>query len=49
MIEVASSGRAGCQSTECKKESVKIGKNELRLGTWVDIPDRGGSWRWRHW
>ncbi|POS87861.1 hypothetical protein EPUL_000220, partial [Erysiphe pulchra] len=21
----------------------------LRLGTWVDIPDRGGSWRWRHW
>ncbi|RKF81410.1 putative zf-parp type zinc finger protein [Golovinomyces cichoracearum] len=48
-VEVAPSGRAGCQSTDCKKAAIKIGKNELRLGTWVDIPDRGGSWRWRHW
>ncbi|KHJ35347.1 putative zf-parp type zinc finger protein [Erysiphe necator] len=48
-VEVASSGRAGCQSTDCKKAGTKIGKGELRLGTWVDIPDRGGSWRWRHW
>ncbi|RKF63722.1 putative zf-parp type zinc finger protein, partial [Erysiphe neolycopersici] len=49
LIEVASSARAGCQSTDCKKAGIKIGKGELRLGTWVDIPDRGGSWRWRHW
>ncbi|CCU77469.1 zf-PARP type zinc finger protein [Blumeria hordei DH14] len=48
-IEVASSGRAGCQSTDCKKAGTKIAKDELRMGTWVDIPDRGGSWRWRHW
>ncbi|KAI0999163.1 hypothetical protein K3495_g9034 [Podosphaera aphanis] len=48
-VEVSSSGRAGCQSSDCKKAGNKIPKNELRLGTWVDIPDRGGSWRWRHW
>ncbi|CAD6502041.1 BgTH12-02284 [Blumeria graminis f. sp. triticale] len=48
-VEVASSGRAGCQSTDCKKAGTKIAKDELRMGTWVDIPDRGGSWRWRHW
>ncbi|KAL3418908.1 hypothetical protein PVAG01_09129 [Phlyctema vagabunda] len=47
-VETASSGRAVCKNTECKKEGVKIDKDELRLGVWVSFEDRG-SWAWRHW
>jgi hypothetical protein len=47
-LEVASSGRAGCQNKECKDEKIKIGKNELRLGTWVDS-EKFQSFFWRHW
>jgi hypothetical protein len=48
LLETASTGRAGCQATECKGAGVKIDKDELRVGTWVTIEDHG-SWRWRHW
>ncbi|KAH8816821.1 hypothetical protein F5884DRAFT_853250 [Xylogone sp. PMI_703] len=47
-VETASSARAVCRSSECSKNGVKIGKGELRLGTWVPFQDRG-SWAWRHW
>ncbi|KAH6674894.1 hypothetical protein B0J14DRAFT_478740, partial [Halenospora varia] len=47
-LETASSGRAGCQATECKKAGLKIDKDDLRFGVWVDFQDRG-SWQWRHW
>ncbi|KAE8454507.1 hypothetical protein EG329_000130 [Mollisiaceae sp. DMI_Dod_QoI] len=47
-VEMSISNRAICQATECKKAKVKIAKDELRLGTWVEIEERG-SWRWRHW
>ncbi|KAH8660782.1 poly polymerase and DNA-ligase Zn-finger region-domain-containing protein [Tricladium varicosporioides] len=47
-VETASSGRAGCQATECKKAGLKIDKDDLRFGVWVDFQDRG-SWQWRHW
>ncbi|QSZ36971.1 hypothetical protein DSL72_009063 [Monilinia vaccinii-corymbosi] len=47
-VELAVSGRAGCNNKECKDAGVKILKDELRLGTWVMINDRG-SWQWRHW
>lgn len=46
-LEYASTGRAVCQVGECKKNKVKIGKGELRLGVWVDMGDFA-SWRWRH-
>ncbi|RAL58644.1 hypothetical protein DID88_003008 [Monilinia fructigena] len=39
---------AGCNNKECKDAGIKILKNELRLGTWVEINDRGG-WQWKHW
>jgi len=47
-VETALSKRAGCQATECKKNGVKIDKDDLRLGIWVEYGDRGG-WSWRHW
>ncbi|KAF4632762.1 hypothetical protein G7Y89_g5362 [Cudoniella acicularis] len=47
-VEAAVSGRAGCQTTECKKAGIKIDKDELRFGVWVPFEDRG-SWQWRHW
>jgi hypothetical protein len=47
-LEVASSGRAGCQNKECKDEKIKIDKGDLRLGTWVDN-EKFQSFFWRHW
>lgn len=47
-IEISPNNRAGCNDTVCKKEGVKIFKNEIRFGTWVEIQDRG-SWKWKHW
>ncbi|THV46888.1 hypothetical protein BGAL_0352g00090 [Botrytis galanthina] len=47
-VELATTARAGCQNKECKDNGVKIQKNELRLGTWVEIQEHGG-WQWRHW
>ncbi|PQE07395.1 kinase rad3 protein [Rutstroemia sp. NJR-2017a WRK4] len=46
--ERAVSGRATCNNKECKDAGVKIGKDELRLGTWVETKDHA-SWHWRHW
>ncbi|EKD14413.1 hypothetical protein MBM_07643 [Drepanopeziza brunnea f. sp. 'multigermtubi' MB_m1] len=46
-VETASTGRAGCTSTECKAANIKIDKDELRLG-WVSFKDHE-SWKWRHW
>ncbi|KAL4907979.1 hypothetical protein BDW74DRAFT_148340 [Aspergillus multicolor] len=47
-VEQASTGRAGCQNKECKDNKVKIGKGELRFGSWVDTP-KFQTWYWRHW
>ncbi|KAH6705190.1 hypothetical protein BKA61DRAFT_617070 [Leptodontidium sp. MPI-SDFR-AT-0119] len=47
-VETALSKRAGCQATECKANGVKIDKDDLRLGIWVDYGERAG-WVWRHW
>lgn len=47
-VEYAKTGQAVCQGPPCKKESVKIGKGELRFGTWVDIGGKFASWKWRH-
>lgn len=46
--ELAKSGRAGCKNTYCKNNGIKIGKDELRLGTWVET-ERFASWTWKHW
>ncbi|KAG4443504.1 hypothetical protein IFR05_000977 [Cadophora sp. M221] len=47
-VETALSKRAGCQSTECKANGIKIEKDDLRLGIWIDYGERAG-WVWRHW
>ncbi|APA11355.1 hypothetical protein SS1G_11605 [Sclerotinia sclerotiorum 1980 UF-70] len=47
-VELATTARAGCNNMECKDAGIKIQKNELRLGTWVEIRDYGG-WQWKHW
>ncbi|KAF7900067.1 hypothetical protein EAF00_004403 [Botryotinia globosa] len=47
-VELATTARAGCQNKECKDRGIKIQKNELRLGTWVEIQEHGG-WQWKHW
>ncbi|KAF7862549.1 hypothetical protein EAF04_007422 [Stromatinia cepivora] len=47
-VELATTARAGCNNLECKNAGIKIQKNELRLGTWVEIKDHGG-WQWKHW
>ncbi|KAI9688665.1 MAG: hypothetical protein M1822_001022 [Bathelium mastoideum] len=47
-FELASTGRAVCNVGDHKKEKVKIGKGELRMGAWVEFGDVG-SWKWRHW
>ncbi|ODO11884.1 hypothetical protein I350_00668 [Cryptococcus amylolentus CBS 6273] len=47
-LELASSSRALCNGKKpCFK--TKIDKGQLRLGVWVEIPGRGGSFKWRHW
>ncbi|TYJ52884.1 hypothetical protein B9479_006519 [Cryptococcus floricola] len=47
-LELASSARAMCNGKKpCFK--TKIDKGQLRLGVWVEIPGRGGSFKWRHW
>ena len=48
-MEYAKSARAACQGPPCKKAGVKIGKGEMRFGTWVEIPGQPrGSFKWRH-
>jgi hypothetical protein len=37
-----------CQNKPCKDEGIKIGKGELRLGTWIEIAEQG-SWKFKHW
>ncbi|KAL8724642.1 MAG: hypothetical protein Q9166_007832 [cf. Caloplaca sp. 2 TL-2023] len=48
-VELAASNRAICKNTECKNGKVKIGKNELRFGVWVDYGEDRQGWAWRHW
>ncbi|KAL8963770.1 MAG: hypothetical protein Q9193_000017 [Seirophora villosa] len=45
---MAKSKRAVCRNTECKKQSIKIDKGELRLGSWVDYGENQG-FAWKHW
>ncbi|KAL8923967.1 MAG: hypothetical protein Q9172_002894 [Xanthocarpia lactea] len=45
---MAASARAVCKNTECKNQKIKIGKNELRYGVWVEFGEHQ-SWAWRHW
>ncbi|TVY46372.1 PARP-type zinc finger-containing protein [Lachnellula occidentalis] len=47
-VETASTGRATCVATECKKAGIKIDKDDLRFGVWVEIKGNG-SFRWKHW
>jgi hypothetical protein len=47
-IELASTGRAGCNSPACKKHKLKIPKGGLRLGSWGET-EQFQSWSWRHW
>lgn len=47
-VELASTKRAICKNTECKKASIKIDKGELRYGSWVNFGEHQG-WTWRHW
>ncbi|KUI73385.1 hypothetical protein VM1G_08936 [Cytospora mali] len=47
-VEMASTGRAGCIETTCKKQAIKIQKGELRFGAWVEHEGHG-SWKWKHW
>ncbi|KAL9018266.1 MAG: hypothetical protein Q9185_004432 [Variospora sp. 1 TL-2023] len=47
-LEMAKSKRAICRNTECKKQSIKIDKGELRLGSWVDYGENQG-FAWKHW
>ncbi|KAL8785965.1 MAG: hypothetical protein Q9213_003041 [Squamulea squamosa] len=47
-VELSASARAICRTAECKSQKVKIGKNELRFGVWVDYGENQ-SWAWRHW
>lgn len=47
-IEVSPNKRAGCKVGDCKKEAVKIQKDELRFGTMVTIKEHS-SMAWRHW
>ncbi|KAJ6083005.1 hypothetical protein N7467_007140 [Penicillium canescens] len=47
-FELARSGRASCQTKECKDSGDKIPKNEFRVGTWTDT-EKIQSWMWRHW
>ncbi|KAK9468284.1 poly polymerase and DNA-ligase Zn-finger region-domain-containing protein [Lipomyces arxii] len=48
-VEVAKKGHAGCRGSACKKEGIKIGNGELRLGVFVTISDGVPGWFWRHW
>jgi len=45
-VEIAKAGRAKCKATTCGHAS--ISKDELRLGTWVEVNTKG-SHTWRHW
>jgi hypothetical protein len=46
--ELSPNARAGCKNTECKKEGVKIMKDELRFATLVTIKEHT-SWMYKHW
>ncbi|CAG8978181.1 hypothetical protein HYALB_00013172 [Hymenoscyphus albidus] len=46
--KTASSGCAVCKATDCNKIKIKIGKDELRFGVWVETRDYA-SWAWKHW
>ena len=48
ITELASTGRAVCKATHCKKEGTKIEKGALRQGTLVTINEHS-SMAWRHW
>ncbi|KAF8429681.1 hypothetical protein EV426DRAFT_131237 [Tirmania nivea] len=45
-VELSKTGRATCKAGQSCK--VQIGKDELRLGSWVEISGRG-NWSWKHW
>ncbi len=45
---MSKTNRAGCQNTACKKEKIKIQKDELRMGSLVIIQERA-TWMWKHW
>ncbi|CAD0013415.1 unnamed protein product [Aureobasidium pullulans] len=47
-LEISPNNRAGCKGTECKDNSVKILKGELRQATMVTIHEHQ-SWAYRHW
>ena len=47
-VEYAKSARAGCQGPICKSQGTKIEKAALRCGTWVEIPNQKGAFKWRH-
>ncbi|WPH02847.1 parp-type zinc finger-containing protein c2a9.07c [Acrodontium crateriforme] len=47
-LDVATTNRAGCQATECKKSKTKIAKGELRQAVFVTINEHDG-WKYRHW
>jgi serine/threonine-protein kinase ATR len=47
-IEISPNNRAGCKSTECKNEGIKILKGEIRFGTFVEIMEHQ-SWQYKHW
>lgn len=48
-IELSTTSRAGCTDAVCKDQGVKILKGELRLGTWVEMVEGHGGWKWKHW
>jgi hypothetical protein len=53
-LELAKSGRAGCMDSVCKKENIKIQKDTLRFGVWMDLDREAsgsghGSFKWKHW
>ncbi|KIW53568.1 hypothetical protein PV05_09128 [Exophiala xenobiotica] len=47
-LEMAKTGRAGCQNSKCKYEGVKIEKGEFRFGTQAFIKEHF-CWLWKHW
>ena len=49
LLEYASTGRAGCKGSLCKKTAVKILKGELRCGSYYIFDGDKGAWAWKHW
>ncbi|KAK5229285.1 hypothetical protein LTR47_007887 [Exophiala xenobiotica] len=47
-MEMAKTGRSGCQNSKCKNEGVKIEKGEFRFGTQAFINGHF-TWVWKHW